>query len=56
MDKRLLGYKSYEDLYLDWINNFVTIQKFASYHGIMREEAEELVNRGRECFSKKEEK
>lgn len=36
-----------EAMYLDWFNNFLTVQRFADYYGITREEALDLINEQR---------
>ncbi len=38
--------------YLDWVNNFLTVDKFAAYYGISKEEAEKLIQRGKEAHEK----
>ena len=38
-----IGYRDYEELYLDWVNNFVSIDGFASYHNISHDTAWRLV-------------
>ncbi len=38
------GYKNYKELYLDWINNFLTIQGFANYHNLDYKYAKEMVD------------
>ena len=32
------------EIYLDWVNNFLTIEKFAEYYGITYLEAVTLIN------------
>lgn len=32
-----------EELYLDWINNYITIDKFAEHNGITHEQATKLI-------------
>ena len=34
-------------LYLDWINNFLTVPTFAEYHNISIETAKQVINAGR---------
>lgn len=34
-------------LYLDWLNNFLTLEKFAEHHGISLETAEKIRDLGR---------
>ena len=35
------------DLYLDWCNNFLTYERFASYYGLEVTEAKQMINLGR---------
>lgn len=39
----------YADLYLDYVNNFLTVDYFAEYHGIQRGQALSLITYGRDC-------
>ena len=34
-------------LYLDYVNNFLTVQGFADHHGLPLNEAEDIINQGR---------
>ena len=34
-------------IYLDWVNNFLTVEGFASYYGISIENASKLIEEGR---------
>ena len=36
-----------EEKYLDWVNNFITISRFAEYYGMAEDEAIKFVNRER---------
>lgn len=38
--------KAFQGYYLDWINNFLTIQAYASYHGITEREANQRIRIG----------
>lgn len=38
------------ELYLDWVNNYLTIEKFAEHHGLYVHEAEMLVQVAQSCF------
>ena len=38
-----------EAVYLDWVNNFLSINKFAEYYGITEEHALHLINISRDC-------
>lgn len=35
--------KKKQIMYLDWVNNFLTVDRFADHYGISREEAEQLI-------------
>ena len=35
------------EMYLDWVNNFLTVAYFAEYYGISESEAHEVINSGR---------
>jgi hypothetical protein len=39
-------------LYLEYLNDYVTIDTFAEHHGLRREEAVALVNVARDVFQK----
>lgn len=41
------------NIYLDWKNNFVSIQGFAEHYGLYVHEAEILLDLARECFNTK---
>lgn len=36
------------ELYLDWVNNFLTVERFAEYYGVTVEHANEILNAGRD--------
>lgn len=36
------------EMYLDYWNNFLTVERFAEYYGIMEDEAITIINKGRE--------
>jgi hypothetical protein len=38
------GYKNYKELYIDWVNNFITISGFADYHNLDDDIAKELID------------
>jgi hypothetical protein len=48
-----LGYANTDALYLDWVNNFVTIQGFADYHGIEWNEARGVLEIARRAYTDK---
>lgn len=34
-------------IYLDWVNNFISVERFASYYNITITEANKLIDEGR---------
>jgi len=36
-----------EDLYIDWINNFWTVRRFAQYYDLTEAQAHRVINTGR---------
>lgn len=36
-------------IYLEWVNNFLTVERFAEYYSLTIDEAEELIKTGREA-------
>ena len=42
--KKIIYLRDYlADLYLDWVNNFLTIEVFAEYYGLDEEDAKALL-------------
>ena len=39
-----------ERMYLDWYNNFCTIERFAEYYNLSIEQAKQIINIGRKMF------
>lgn len=39
--------KNLIDVYLDWVNNFITIPAFADYYGVSESEAKAIIDLGR---------
>lgn len=37
-------------LYLEWVNDYLTIEKFAEHHALHVDEAEQLVKVAQSCF------
>lgn len=35
------------DMYLDWVNNFLTLQRFADYYDLTPSKAQQIINEGR---------
>ena len=38
------------NLYLDWVNNYLTIEKFAEHNGLYVNEAKTLLIVAKQCF------
>ena len=38
------------ELYLDWVNNYLTIETFAEHHGLFVPEVEKLLEVAQSCF------
>lgn len=43
-----------ESMYLDYVNNFLTVSSFAEYYGLTIKRANEIINLGREINNKKQ--
>ena len=41
------------DLFLDYFNNFLTIERFAEYYGTTLEKAQRIIDIGRKCHEKR---
>lgn len=41
------------DLYLDWINNFLTIEKFSEYYGLDENDAIDLLKLAKKCHEQR---
>lgn len=39
-------------VYLDWVNNYLTIEKFAEHKGLYVDEAKILLSVAKQCFEK----
>lgn len=39
-----------ERMYLDWYNNFCTIERFAEYYNLSIEQARQIINIGSKMF------
>ena len=44
--------KEYRDVYLDWVNNFLTVEKFATYYGWSKETALQMIAEGRDLHER----
>ena len=38
----------FKRMYLDWINNFLTIKRFSEYYGISEKLSQEIIKKGKE--------
>jgi len=47
MNKRALMSVQVIDFYLDWFNNYLTVEKLAEHHGLDVDDAQALINMGR---------
>ena len=47
-----ISYSKKEEMYLDWVNNFLTVDVFAQYYSLSTEEAEQLINEQRSKLNK----
>ena len=47
MNKRKLMSVQVIDFYLDWFNNYLTVEKIAEHHGLDLDDAKALINMGR---------
>lgn len=41
------------DLYLDWVNNFLTVEVFAEYYGLDEEDAKQLLVLAKKCHEQR---
>lgn len=41
------------DLYLDWVNNFLTIEKFSEYYGLDEKDAKQLLVLAKKCHEQR---
>ena len=39
------------EMYLDYWNNFLTVERFAEYYGITKEQAITIINKGKEKYN-----
>jgi hypothetical protein len=52
-----MGIKVYDNgdmvaMYLDWFNNFLTVARFAEYYGMSENQAESIIENGRELVNR----
>ena len=46
---------SYQEFFLDYINNFLTVERFAEYYGLTIKQANNIIIIGRTINNKKQE-
>jgi hypothetical protein len=46
----MIDRESLSRLYLSWVNDYFTIEKFAEHHGLTYEEASLLIDVAQSCF------
>jgi hypothetical protein len=46
------AYDKYEELYLDYVNDFLTVERFANYYGMSKEYANHVIEIGRKLNNK----
>lgn len=46
MELTVYGYADYPRLYLDWVNNFLTVERFAEHYNMEERQAEEIIDLG----------
>jgi len=39
--------KKIQEMYLDWVNNFLSLERFSEYYNIPPQKAEKIINLGR---------
>ena len=42
-----------EEVYLDWCNNYLTVEKMAEHYGLSTRQMNDLINNGREVSRQK---
>lgn len=42
-----------DEVYLDWVNNYLTVEKFAEDHGLTAEEGKRLIDLARDTHTRK---
>lgn len=45
---RKINRRKKQEMYLDWVNNFLTVEAFAEHYGITIESAEKIIKDGKE--------
>ena len=41
------------DIYLDWVNDFLTVERFSEYYGLDEEDAKQLLKLGKKCHEQR---
>ena len=41
------------DIYLDWVNDFLTVERFAEYYGLDEEDAKQLLKLSKKCHEQR---
>lgn len=44
--------KQHEHMYLDYVNNFVTVSAFAQYYGLTEDDALDVIDSGRANYAR----
>ena len=44
--------KQHEQMYLDYVNNFVTVSAFAQYYGLTEDDALDVIDSGRANYAR----
>lgn len=45
-------FKKLQNLYLSWVNEFISLERFAEYYGMTEERANRVVNVGRDVHER----
>ena len=45
-----LSYESWDEMYLDWFNNFLSIEGFASHHSLSLDIAQSIIEQSRKAY------
>ncbi len=49
-DKATARPNNYKEYYLEWVNNFLTIEKFAEYYGFSIKTATRIIETGKRLY------
>ena len=50
--KTIMSSTTNKEMYLDWFNNFLSIEKFKEYYNLSMAEAENVIDQGRKINQK----